>query len=140
MVSSFHIQNEEAARRKVMQSEMKKLQTDLNRIRANRDQLQQQLDRRTAKDDSEFIQNQEIRVIANTRKVIYRKKKRILYLFPYSEMDVMFSCQERVASLLLENRRLKMKIAADNGDKEAVDFYSVNEELSLVESLREKLQ
>jgi hypothetical protein len=37
-------------------------------------------------------------------------------------------------------QRLKMKIAADAGDREAFDFYSVNEELSLVDHLRKQLK
>jgi hypothetical protein len=42
--------------------------------------------------------------------------------------------------LMADIRRLKMKIAANSGDREAFDFYSVNEELSLVEHLREQLK
>ncbi|RKP10630.1 hypothetical protein THASP1DRAFT_21705 [Thamnocephalis sphaerospora] len=42
--------------------------------------------------------------------------------------------------LTAEVRRLKMKIAAETGDKDAFDYYSVNEELSLVDSLRKQLK
>ncbi|KAI8051686.1 hypothetical protein BDF22DRAFT_744686 [Syncephalis plumigaleata] len=93
------VQTEEKKRREVLESELRRLENDLTRVRGNRDHLQQQLELRCSKDNTELVQHQEIRVIANTR-----------------------------------------KIAADSGDREAFDFHSVNEELSLVEHLRGQLK
>ncbi|KAI9596687.1 hypothetical protein BDF19DRAFT_21918 [Syncephalis fuscata] len=109
------VQTEERKRREVLESELRRLENDLTRVRGNRDHLQQQLELRCSKDNTELVQHQEIRVIANTRK-------------------------DQITTLTTEIQRLKMKIAADAGDREAFDYYSVNEELSLVDQLRKQVK
>ncbi|KAJ3121624.1 E3 ubiquitin-protein ligase bre1 [Nowakowskiella sp. JEL0407] len=93
------IVSEESLRRKQLEAEIKKLESDLLRVRANRDTLQQNLDLRVAKDEAEFSQISEIKVIANTRK-------------------------DRINCLETDLRRLKMKIAANLGDKDLLDFFN----------------
>ncbi|KAJ1340290.1 hypothetical protein BSLG_005063 [Batrachochytrium salamandrivorans] len=56
----------EAKERKTLEADFRKLELDLHRIRSGRDTLQKNLDERTARDDVEFKQNQELRLIANT--------------------------------------------------------------------------
>lgn len=65
------VEAEEANRRKTLETEIRKLESDLTRIRGNRDHLQQSLELRCVKDEVELEQMQEIRVLANTRKVEY---------------------------------------------------------------------
>src|SRR4051794_37387811 len=60
---------EEIQRRKTVETEWRKAENDLNRIRGERDNIQQALALRSSKDNAEIIQNHEIRVIANSRKV-----------------------------------------------------------------------
>jgi E3 ubiquitin-protein ligase BRE1 len=60
---------EERRRREVMEAELRRLESDLTRVRGNRDHLQQQLELRCSKDNAELSQHQEMRRIANTRKV-----------------------------------------------------------------------
>ncbi|KAI9352532.1 hypothetical protein DFJ73DRAFT_349021 [Zopfochytrium polystomum] len=63
------LEAEEVGRRKVLEAEIKKLSDDLTRVRGNRDSLQHTLDLRSSKDEAEIVQNEQIRMIANTRKV-----------------------------------------------------------------------
>ncbi|OAJ43914.1 hypothetical protein BDEG_27228 [Batrachochytrium dendrobatidis JEL423] len=57
----------EAKERKILESEYRKLELDLHRIRTGRDALQKTLDERIVKDDLEIKQHQELKVIADTR-------------------------------------------------------------------------
>ncbi|KAI8849121.1 hypothetical protein BC829DRAFT_198959 [Chytridium lagenaria] len=50
------------------QDQINMLQADLNRVRENRNGLQSMLELRRAKDEADIVHNQEIRMIANSRK------------------------------------------------------------------------
>lgn len=63
------LENEEKNRRATLEAELKKLESDISRVRDSRDRFQQMYENRCTKDDYEMQQNQEIRKIANTRKV-----------------------------------------------------------------------
>lgn len=63
------LENEEKNRRAALEAELKKLESDISRVRDSRDRFQQMFENRCTKDDYEMQQNQEIRKIANTRKV-----------------------------------------------------------------------
>lgn len=93
------IEAEEAQRRKPLEAEVRRLEADVNRLRAGRDQAQQLLEVRESKDKAEIIQNHEIRVIANTRK-------------------------DRIDALEIENQRLRIKLAAIGGSREMVDVFN----------------
>ncbi|KAI8801907.1 hypothetical protein BJ742DRAFT_834925 [Cladochytrium replicatum] len=87
------IEGEEGNRRRTMETEMRKLEADLTRLRNARDNLQQTLDLRCGKDELELARDKEIRVIANARK-------------------------DRIRCLEMECGRLKTTIAAKLGDAE----------------------
>ncbi|KAI8802874.1 hypothetical protein BJ742DRAFT_529300 [Cladochytrium replicatum] len=87
------IEGEEGNRRRTMETEMRKLEADLTRLRNARDNLQQTLDLRCGKDEMELARDKEIRVIANARK-------------------------DRIRCLEMECGRLKTGIAAMLGDVE----------------------
>lgn len=61
-------QNESDVVRSKLVDEMKRIESDLVRVRAGRDQVQTLLDIRIAKDAVEFLQVNEIRGLANERK------------------------------------------------------------------------
>lgn len=63
------LESEEKNRRATLEGELKKLENDISRVRDSRDRFQQMYEARCTKDDYEMQQNQEIRKIANTRKV-----------------------------------------------------------------------
>lgn len=63
------LESEEKSRREALEEELKKLEGDISRLRDSRDRFQQMYEARCTKDDYEMQQNQEIRKIANTRKV-----------------------------------------------------------------------
>jgi E3 ubiquitin-protein ligase BRE1 len=109
------IEAEEVGRRKVLETEMRRLEADLNRIRGSRDQMQQALELRTSKDQAEAIQNHEIRVIANTRK-------------------------DRIVVLETEIQRLRMKLAAENGDRTGFDLHNEFSDEGLITELRQRLE
>lgn len=75
-----------------------RLEADVNRLRAGRDAAQQELEIRKSKDNTETLQNTEIRHIANTRK-------------------------DRIDALVMENQRLRMKVAAISGSREMVNLF-----------------
>ncbi|KAJ3299387.1 E3 ubiquitin-protein ligase bre1 [Borealophlyctis nickersoniae] len=108
------MENEEAARRKILEAEIRKLESDLTRIRGNRDNLQQMLDLRSSKDELEIAQNQEIRTIANNRK-------------------------DRIVCLEADVQRLKMAIAANMGDRALLEFFDQNPDGNPLEELRRRL-
>ncbi|KAJ1923368.1 E3 ubiquitin-protein ligase bre1 [Tieghemiomyces parasiticus] len=109
-----NLETEEKARRKALEAEMKRLESDSARLRAQRDQIQQRCDVISTKEEVDSHANQEVRTLANSRK-------------------------ERITAFTAEVRRLRLKIAADAGDKDATEFYQVNEELSYAESLKQQL-
>ncbi|KAJ3022706.1 E3 ubiquitin-protein ligase bre1 [Thoreauomyces humboldtii] len=110
------LETEEHSRRKITEAELRKLETDLTRIRGHRDQLQQNLDLRGSKDEAEMHQLQEIKVLANTR------KDRILCL----EQDIL---------------RLKTHMAASSGDRALMKFFEdFPDDANPLADLRQKLK
>ncbi len=109
------LQDEEQARRKAMEAEMKRLEADLTRIRGNRDQLHQQLELRNSKDEVEFQQIQQIRLLANERK-------------------------DRIEALESELRRCKMEMAANGGQPLLVEFFASQKDTGYGEHLEEKIR
>ncbi|ORY97045.1 hypothetical protein BCR41DRAFT_230201 [Lobosporangium transversale] len=67
------LETEEKGRRAGLEDELKKLESEISRLRDSRDRFQQMYEARCTKDDYEMQQNQEIRKIANTRKVHSRE-------------------------------------------------------------------
>ncbi|KAH6576633.1 hypothetical protein BASA50_005995 [Batrachochytrium salamandrivorans] len=104
----------EAKERKTLEADFRKLELDLHRIRSGRDTLQKNLDERTARDDVEFKQNQELRLIANTR-------------------------NDRIVSLEAELQRLKMYIAASIGEQSLLDFFDDSPDKNPYKTLKEKI-
>ncbi|KXS20295.1 hypothetical protein M427DRAFT_52524 [Gonapodya prolifera JEL478] len=85
------LETEEQSHRRSLESELRRLEADLVRLRGERDNAQQTLALRAAKDNAEIIQNHEIRVLANSRK-------------------------DRIVALEAEVQRLRMRAAANAGD------------------------
>ncbi|KAI9022558.1 hypothetical protein DFJ74DRAFT_768258 [Hyaloraphidium curvatum] len=110
---TWHLQGEEAARRKVLEGEIRRMEADVNRLRAGRDQALRDLDARISKDQAEIIQNHEIRVIANTRK-------------------------DRIVALETENQRLRMKLASLSGSREMFDLFDQMSEEDAVSELQHR--
>ncbi|KAF9142510.1 hypothetical protein BG015_000806, partial [Linnemannia schmuckeri] len=92
------LENEEKNRRAALEAELKKLESDISRVRDSRDRFQQMYENRCTKDDYEMQQNQEIRKIANTRK-------------------------DRITSLTTDIQRLQTMLAANSDDWESYAFY-----------------
>ncbi|CAB4424672.1 unnamed protein product [Rhizophagus irregularis] len=92
------IQEETKQTVKEMEDQLNKLLLDLNRIRAQRDDVLMEVDKLRAMLPQEFRQISALRVLANDRKTIIRQ-------------------------LMTEIQRLNMKIAANEGNKQAMDFY-----------------
>lgn len=92
------LENEEKNRRAALEAELKKLESDISRVRDSRDRFQQMYENRCTKDDYEMQQNQEIRKIANTRK-------------------------DRITSLTTDIQRLQTMLAANTDDWESYAFY-----------------
>ncbi|KAF9997995.1 hypothetical protein BGZ65_006452 [Modicella reniformis] len=89
---------EEKNRRATLEAELKKLESDISRIRDSRDRFQQLYENRCTKDDYEMQQNQEIRKIANTRK-------------------------DRITALTTEIQRLQTMLTATSDDWDSYAFY-----------------
>ncbi|KAG0316403.1 hypothetical protein BGZ97_006918 [Linnemannia gamsii] len=92
------LENEEKNRRAALEAELKKLESDISRVRDSRDRFQQMYENRCTKDDYEMQQNQEIRKIANTRK-------------------------DRITSLTADIQRLQTMLTANSDDWESYAFY-----------------
>ncbi|KAF9546948.1 hypothetical protein EC957_009113 [Mortierella hygrophila] len=92
------LENEEKNRRAALEAELKKLESDISRVRDSRDRFQQMYENRCTKDDYEMQQNQEIRKIANTRK-------------------------DRITSLTADIQRLQSMLVANSDDWESYAFY-----------------
>lgn len=65
------LETEEKNRRATLEADVKKLENDISRVKDSRDRFQQMYENRCTKDEYEMQQNQEIRKIANTRKVCF---------------------------------------------------------------------
>ncbi|KAJ3108242.1 E3 ubiquitin-protein ligase bre1 [Phlyctochytrium planicorne] len=106
---------DEAGRRKALEAEIKRLENDLTRIRGLRDTLQHNMELRNAKDGVELAQNQEIKVIANSRK-------------------------DRIAFLEGKLDRLKLRVASEMPDIFWLEFFSENPDGNPFEELRKELK
>lgn len=109
------ILTEEVSRRKVLETELKKLEGDLTRIRGHRDQISQNLDLRNAKDEVEFQQIPQIRILANERK-------------------------DRIKCLESEVLRIKMEAAANNGYGLLVGYIGENVSGNYIKDLESRLR
>ncbi|CAI2182198.1 6451_t:CDS:10 [Funneliformis geosporum] len=92
------IQEETKQTIKETEDQLNKLLFDLDRIRAQRDDVSMEVDKLRAMLPQEFRQISALRVLANDRKTIIRQ-------------------------LMTEIQRLNMKISASEGNKQAIDFY-----------------
>ncbi|KAG0316737.1 E3 ubiquitin-protein ligase bre1 [Dissophora globulifera] len=111
-----NLESEEKTRRASLEGELKKLESDISRLRDSRDRFQQMYEARCTKDDYEMQQNQEIRKIANTRK-------------------------DRITTLATDIQRLQIMLAANTGDKDAFAFYLHGAtDKSFLDDLRYKLK
>ncbi|KAF8936763.1 E3 ubiquitin-protein ligase bre1 [Dissophora ornata] len=110
------LETEEKNRRATLEAELKKLESDITRVRDSRDRFQQMYENRCTKDDYEMQQNQEIRKIANTRK-------------------------DRITSLTTEIQRLQIMLATTSDDWDSYAFYlkSPSDKATLTD-LRSKLE
>ncbi|KAF9963091.1 E3 ubiquitin-protein ligase bre1 [Mortierella alpina] len=110
------LENEERSRRAALEGELKKLESNISRLRDSRDRFQQMYEARCTKDDYEMQQNQEIRKIANTRK-------------------------DRITTLATDIQRLQIMLAANTGDKDAFAFYlHGSHDKSYLDDLKNKLR
>ncbi|KAF9988578.1 E3 ubiquitin-protein ligase bre1 [Mortierella antarctica] len=111
-----NLENEERSRRAALEGELKKLESNISRLRDSRDRFQQMYEARCTKDDYEMQQNQEIRKIANTRK-------------------------DRITTLATDIQRLQIMLAANTGDKDAFAFYLHGpSDKSYLDDLKNKLR
>ncbi|KAG9322933.1 hypothetical protein KVV02_003472 [Mortierella alpina] len=111
-----NLENEERSRRAALEGELKKLESNISRLRDSRDRFQQMYEARCTKDDYEMQQNQEIRKIANTRK-------------------------DRITTLATDIQRLQIMLAANTGDKDAFAFYlHGSSDKSYLDDLKNKLR
>ncbi|KAI1297025.1 E3 ubiquitin-protein ligase bre1 [Mortierella claussenii] len=109
------LETEEKNRRATLEAEVKKLESDIARVRDSRDRFQQMYESRCTKDDYEMQQNQEIRKIANTRK-------------------------DRIIALSTEIVRLQDMLATSSDDGSTFAFYLKGpNDKSTLEDLRSKL-
>ncbi|KAF9343987.1 E3 ubiquitin-protein ligase bre1, partial [Mortierella sp. AD094] len=109
------LETEEKNRRATLEAELKKLESDISRVKDSRDRFQQMYENRCSKDDYEMQQNQEIRKIANTRK-------------------------DRITTLSTEISRLQTMLAATSDDWDSYAFYLKNPgDKATLKDLRSKL-
>ena len=108
------VSQEESEKRKVLQAEMKKIESDMMRIRKTRESMKTSLDFKTAKEGNEQIK--------------------------YSETKKLYEAQkERIKSLETDLQRLFMLISKDNGDKVLMDFFYENGPMNPFEHWRNQL-
>ncbi|KAJ1659735.1 E3 ubiquitin-protein ligase bre1 [Dispira simplex] len=110
-----NVENEALARRKTLEGQIKRLEGDATRLRANRDHYQQLHLAHSAKEGPELKASQEIRSLANSRK-------------------------ERIVALTNQVHRLRAKLAAHAGEAPVVEFYQTDEERSFTEGLQQRLE
>ncbi|KAF9993192.1 E3 ubiquitin-protein ligase bre1 [Entomortierella chlamydospora] len=109
------LETEEKNRRATLEAELKKLESDISRVKDIRDRFQQMYENRCSKDDYEIQQNQEIRKIANTRK-------------------------DRITTLSTEISRLQTMLATTSDDWDSYAFYLKNpDDVATLKDLKSKL-
>ncbi|PVU88505.1 hypothetical protein BB559_000155 [Furculomyces boomerangus] len=112
-----HLQAEEIAQRQVLEQSLQKVQQDLMRVRSHRDQIQRELEERRMHDSAEDNTLSELQSLSEARR-------------------------ERIVALVLENRRLRARIAVFSGNEKAVEFYSSDpaiDDVPVTEELRNSL-
>lgn len=109
------IEQEEHSRRKSLMSDIRKLEQEVTKLQSEKEALQQALELRNSKDQTEIYQNHEIRIIANTRK-------------------------DRIICLEKQIQRLRMKMATDAGDKELLEMHDEATAEEIIERLRKQIE
>jgi len=108
------LEQEEHSRRKSLMSDIRKLEQEVTKLQSEKEALHQALELRNSKDQTEILQNHEIRIIANTRK-------------------------DRIICLEKQIQRLRMKMATDAGDKELLEMHDDATAEEIIERLRKQL-
>eukprot|EP00833_Pecoramyces_ruminatium_P005361 jgi/Orpsp1_1/1179393/evm.model.c7180000069144.1 len=108
------LEQEDRSRRKSFLSDIRKLEQEKTKLRSEKESLQQALELRNSKDQTEIYQNHEIRIIANTRK-------------------------DRIICLEKQIQRLRMKMATDAGDKELLEMHDDATAEEIIERLRKQI-
>ncbi|OAV96668.1 hypothetical protein, variant [Puccinia triticina 1-1 BBBD Race 1] len=98
-----------------MEKKLASKDADVTRIRATREEARSELHELKSRDVEKMKQVAQIRTLANSR-------------------------QDRINALSSEVRRLKMRLAADVGDRNTVDFLATNEEVDVAKALQERLK
>jgi cytochrome c556 len=108
------LEQEDHNRRKALLSDIRKLEQEKTKLHSEKESLQQALELRNSKDQTEIYQNHEIRVIANTRK-------------------------DRIICLEKQIQRLRMKMATDAGDKELLEMHDDATAEEIIDRLRKQI-
>ncbi|KAI9328289.1 hypothetical protein BDR26DRAFT_874249 [Obelidium mucronatum] len=103
------IESEELARRKVLENELKKMETDLARVRTHRDNLAEQAQLQKEKDAFEVHQHKEVMFLAGSQK-------------------------SKIQELESKIERLKMKLVANDADSFLREFFLGGEEGEAMET------
>jgi len=98
-----------------MEKKLASKDADVTRIRATREEARSELHELKSRDVEKMKQVAQIRTLANSR-------------------------QDRINALSSEVRRLKMRLAADAGDRDTVDFLATNEEVDVAKALQERVK
>lgn len=98
-----------------MEKKLASKDADVTRIRATREEARSELHELKSRDVEKMKQVAQIRTLANSR-------------------------QDRINALSSEVRRLKMRLAADVGDRNSVDFLATKEEVDIVKALQERIK
>ncbi|EGG10527.1 uncharacterized protein MELLADRAFT_115459 [Melampsora larici-populina 98AG31] len=109
------ISTEMTSRIEDLEKKLSSRDADVTRIRATREEARSELHELKSRDAEKMKQVAQIRTLANSR-------------------------QDRISALASEVRRLKMRLAADVGDKDSVDYLATNEEIELAKSLQARLK
>lgn len=104
-----------AARIEDLEKKLAGRDADVTRIRATREEARSELHELKSRDAEKMKQVAQIRTLANSR-------------------------QERINALASELRRLKMRLAAEAGDRDTIDFLAINEEINLAKVLQDRLK
>ncbi|ORX58550.1 hypothetical protein BCR36DRAFT_580163 [Piromyces finnis] len=109
------LEQEEHNRRKSLMSDIRKLMQEVTKLQSEKEAIQRTLELRNSKDQIELCQNNEIRIIANTRK-------------------------DRIICLEKQIQRLNMKKATDAGDKELLEMHDNATAEEIIEKLRKQIE
>ncbi|KAH9810216.1 hypothetical protein DFH28DRAFT_1065038 [Melampsora americana] len=109
------ISTEMTSRIEDLEKKLSSRDADVTRIRATREEARSELHELKSRDAEKMKQVAQIRTLANSR-------------------------QDRISALASEVRRLKMRLAADVGDKDSVEYLATNEEIELAKGLQARLK